>query len=101
MRRRLRDPDRRGRGADGADAAHDSLLRGDRPAPGPPDRRKGAHRAYDDGGRLIETDFGNGIVERRGYVAGDNLIASIVASSIAMRIVLTSSFNVRNLRLRR
>lgn len=36
-----------------------------------------AHRTFDDGGRLVSTNFGNGVVEARSYVAGDVQVARI------------------------
>lgn len=41
-----------------------------------------AQRQYDQGGRQVTTTFGNGLVETRGYVAGDNLVQSIAIPNV-------------------
>lgn len=41
-----------------------------------------AARSYDDGGRLVQTQLGNGLTETRGYIANENLVGSIAVPGV-------------------
>jgi RHS repeat-associated protein len=48
-----------------------------------------AHRAYDAGGRLTETVYGNGLTEHRDYIVGENLPARIATPGMASPAPIT------------